>query len=314
MVTQGQRPLWLEIEDKILEHTKQGLNEAEQESVIQKIAAELELKGGDQWLHLRWAVEERLEKRSILMKEFNESLSALKLEDVTDTYHAMMKLTFKLGEKWPRLKESKYRPDVQAIIEEIKLDLQIAKSKELGGQKGVRFMIEQAVDKEVILESLEISEDEYKEVNAIIEAEQAEIARVRELIKGMADKSPEEQVKKLINSNVSEDVILEIGNYDNAVLDSVKKETGAELEEKRRKEEEEAARKKAEAEGPPLEEMPPDQMLEYIEGIREILDFSDQEKEIRIMCDQSSIPKTLVDIAVSEPDKLDELEKQAEGA
>jgi hypothetical protein len=60
--------------------------------------------------------------------------------------------------------------------------------------------------------------------------------------------------------------------------------------------------------------MPPDQMLEYIEGIREILDFSDQEKEIRIMCDQSSIPKALVDIAVSEPDKLDELENQAEGA
>ena len=212
------------------------------------------------------------------------------------------------------MEESKYRPDVQAIIEKIKLDLQIAKSKELGGQKGVRFMIEQAVDKEVILESLEISEDEYKEVNAIIEADQTEIARVRELIEGMADKSPEEQVKKLINSNVSEDVILEIGNYDNAVLDSVKKEMGAELEGKRRKEQEEAARKKAEAEGPPLEEMPPDQMLEYIEGIREILDFSDQEKEIRIMCDQSSIPKALVDIAVSEPAKLDELEKQAEGA
>jgi len=314
MVTEGQRPLWLEIEDKILEHTEQGLNEAKQESVIQKIAAELELKGGDHWLHLRWAVEERLEKSSILMKEFNESLSALKLEDVTDTYQAMMKLTFKLGEKWPKLKESKYRPDVQAIIEEIKLDLQIAKSKELGGQKGVRFMIEQAVDKEVILESLEISEDEYKEVNAIIEAEQAEIVRVRELIKGMADKSPEEQVKKLINSNVTEDVILEVGNYDNAVLDSVRKEMEAELEERRRKEEEEAARKKAEAEGPSLEEMPPDQMLEYIESIREILDFSDQEKEIRIMCDQSSIPKALVDIAVSEPDKLDELEKQAEGA
>jgi hypothetical protein len=168
MVTQGRRPLWLEIEDKILEHTEQGLNEAEQESVIQKIAAELELKGGDNWLHLRWAVEERLEKRSILMKEFNESLSALKLEDVTDTYSAMMKLTYKLGEKWPRLKESKYRPDVQALIEEIKLDLQIAKSKELGGQKGVRFMIEQAVDKEIVLESLGISEDEYKEANAII--------------------------------------------------------------------------------------------------------------------------------------------------
>jgi hypothetical protein len=54
-------------------------------------------------------------------------------------------------------------------------------------------------------------------------------------------------------------------------------------------------------------------MLEYIEGIREILYFSDQEKDIRIMCEQSNIPKALVDIAVSDPDKLDELEEQAGG-
>ena len=37
------------------------------------------------------------------------------------------------------------------------------------------------------------------------------------------------------------------------------------------------------------------------------------EKDIRIMCEQSSIPNALVDIAVSDPDKLDELEKAAEG-
>jgi hypothetical protein len=54
-------------------------------------------------------------------------------------------------------------------------------------------------------------------------------------------------------------------------------------------------------------------MLGYIESIREIMEFSDVEKEIRTMCEQSSIPKSLVDIAVSDPDKLDELEKQAEG-
>jgi hypothetical protein len=53
--------------------------------------------------------------------------------------------------------------------------------------------------------------------------------------------------------------------------------------------------------------------VDYIDSIREIMEFSDQEKEIRTMCEQSSIPKALVDIAVSEPDKLDELEKQAEG-
>jgi hypothetical protein len=32
-----------------------------------------------------------------------------------------------------------------------------------------------------------------------------------------------------------------------------------------------------------------------------------------IMCEQSATPKALVDIVVSDPDKLDELEKQAEG-
>ncbi|UCF55935.1 MAG: hypothetical protein JSW15_07405, partial [Deltaproteobacteria bacterium] len=62
-----------------------------------------------------------------------------------------------------------------------------------------------------------------------------------------------------------------------------------------------------------LEEIPPDQMLEHIEAIREILEFSDKEKEIRVMCEQSAIPTCLVDIAVSEPEKLDELEKEAEG-
>ena len=54
-------------------------------------------------------------------------------------------------------------------------------------------------------------------------------------------------------------------------------------------------------------------MLDHIEAIREIMEFSDQEKEIRVMCEQSAIPKALVEIAVSEPEKLDELEKQAEG-
>jgi hypothetical protein len=54
-------------------------------------------------------------------------------------------------------------------------------------------------------------------------------------------------------------------------------------------------------------------MLDHIESIREIMEFSDQEKEIRVMCEQSAIPKCLVDIAVSDPDKLDELEEKAEG-
>jgi hypothetical protein len=86
-----------------------------------------------------------------------------------------------------------------------------------------------------------------------------------------------------------------------------------ELKEKQRLAEEEAARKKKEAEGPSLEDMSADDMIFYIDSIREIMEFSDVEKEIRTMCEQSSIPKSLIDIAVSEPDKLDELEKKAQG-
>jgi hypothetical protein len=104
-----------------------------------------------------------------------------------------------------------------------------------------------------------------------------------------------------------------MAQVDQGAIDGVKQAMEAELKEKQRLAEEEAARKKEEAAGPPLEEIPPDQMLEYIEGIREILEFSDVEKDIRVMCEQSAIPKALVDIAVSEPEKLDELEKEAEG-
>ena len=52
----------------------------------------------------------------------------------------------------------------------------------------------------------------------------------------------------------------------------------------------------AEAAGPALEDIPADEMLEHIEAIREILEFSSVEAEIRVMCEQSSVPKALVEI------------------
>ena len=104
-----------------------------------------------------------------------------------------------------------------------------------------------------------------------------------------------------------------MAEVDAGALADIKKSIEAELKEKQRLAEEEAAKKKAEAAGPALEDIDPEEVLEYIESIREILEFSDQEKDIRIMCEQSSIPVSLVDIAVSDPDKLDELEKEAEG-
>ena len=52
----------------------------------------------------------------------------------------------------------------------------------------------------------------------------------------------------------------------------------AELKEKQRLEEEAAAKKKAAAAGPALDDIPPDEMLDHIESIREIMEFSDVEK------------------------------------
>jgi hypothetical protein len=96
-------------------------------------------------------------------------------------------------------------------------------------------------------------------------------------------------------------------------INGAKQAMEEELKEKQKLVEEAAAKKKEAAAGPALEDIPPDEMLAHIESIREIMEFSDQEKEIRVMCEQSSIPKALVDIAVSEPDKLDQLEKEAGG-
>ena len=146
-----------------------------------------------------------------------------------------------------------------------------------------------------------------------IEKERAEKERVKTLLEAVENKTKEERVKHLLDNTVSDALIIELAKIDAGARTDIKKSIEAELKEKQRLAEEEAARKKAEAAGPALEEIDPEEMLEYIESIREILEFSDQEKEIRVMCEQSSIPKCLVDIAVSEPDRLDELEKGAEG-
>jgi hypothetical protein len=160
---------------------------------------------------------------------------------------------------------------------------------------------------------LDITAEKLKQVNAEMEKERAERKRVAGLLEAVAGKSDEEKVKHLLTNDVSEKSIIEMAKIGKDAIDGAKKAMEAELKEKQRLEEEAAARKKQEAAGPKLEDIPPDQMLEYIESIREIMEFSDQEKEIRIMCEQSAIPKSLVDIAVSEPGRLDELEKGAGG-
>jgi len=315
----GKKPLWLLIEENFLELSSQDLSEENRERTIQRIAGELDNTGhnvsrhGDNMLQLRWAMDEMSKVGRPFMKDFNEAIAALTLEDLADPISANAKLVRDLGEAWPKIQGSERKADVLRIVEKTKLDLLIAKAKGLSGDEGIRFLIEEKVASEVITKALGITSEKLGQVNTELEKERAEKARVEKLLEAVKEKSNEEKVKHLFANKVSDKLILEMAGVDQATIDGVKQAIEEELKEKQRLEEEAAARKKEEAAGPPLEEIPPDQMLEHIEAIREILEFSDKEKEIRVMCEQSAIPKCLVDIAVSEPEKLDELEKKAEG-
>jgi hypothetical protein len=315
----GKKPLWLLIEENILELDSKDLSGKNLEASIQRIAGELDNAGynvsrhGGNLLQLRWAISEMREVGRPLMKDFNAAIAALTLEDVADPYLATEKLIHEIGKTWPRLKRSERRPDVIRIVENTKLDLLIAKAKGLPDDEGIRLLIAEQVAPEVITNALDITGEKLEQVNTEMEKESAERARVATLLEAAEGKSNEEKVKHLLTNNVSEKLIIEMAKVDQGAVNGAKQSMEAELKEKQRLEEEAAARKKEEAAGPPLEEIPPDEMLEHIEAIREIMEFSDKEKEIRVMCEQSAIPKSLVDIAVSEPERLDELEKEAEG-
>jgi hypothetical protein len=313
------KPLWLSIEENILELDSQDLSGENLETSIQRIAGELDNAGynvshhGGNMLQLRWAMNETHKIGRPLLKDFNTAIAALTLEDVADPYFATNELIHDIGNTWPKLKRSERRSDVIRIVEKTKLDLLITKAKGLPDDEGIRFLIEEQVAPEVITKGLDITGEKLDQVNAAMEKERAERARVATLLEAVEGKSGEEKVKHLFTNNVSEELIIEMAKVDQKAINGAKKAMEAELKEKQRLEEEAAARKKEAAAGPALEEIPPDEMLEHIEAIREIMEFSDQEKEIRVMCEQSSIPKALVDIAVSEPDRLDALEKEAEG-
>jgi hypothetical protein len=313
------KPLWLLIEERILQLDPNDLSGENLETSIQRIAGELDGEGynvsrhGGNLIKLRFAVDKARNAGKPLMKDFNATVSAFTLEDVANPYAATNKILDELGETWPELRSSERRPDVVDIVEQTKLDLLIAKAKGLQDDQGIRMLIEEAVDFQVITQALDITDEKLEEVNELIKKERAEIARVKELLEKVADKSNEEKIRYLFDNDVTEALMIEIGGVTQGDIDAAKKAMEEELKEKQRLAEEEAARKKAQAEGPSLEDIPADEMLDLIESVREIMEFSDQEKEIRVMCEQSAIPKALVDIAVSEPDKLDELEKKAEG-
>ena len=317
--TAEKKPLWLSIEENILGLGSEGLSAGDLEASIQKIAGELDNAGynvsghGGNMLALRGAMNDAQKVGKPLMQDFNAAIGALTLEDLADLYSASSKLIDDMAKTWPKLKISARRADVIGIVEQTRLDLLIAKAKEMPDDTGIRYLIEEKVEDEVITGALEITDEQLGEVHKKIEAELAEQARVLSLLKKVEGKSDEEKVRHLLTNNVTEELIIEVAKLDQGAIDSAKKAMEEELKEKERLAAEAAAKKKAAAEGPALDDIPPDEMLTHIEGIREIMEFSEEEKDIRVMCEQSSIPKALVDIAISDPDKLDELEKKAEG-
>ena len=315
----GKKPLWLAIEENILGLDSQALAQENPEAAVQQVAGQLDKAGykvsthGGRMLDLRFAMNAARNVGKPLMQDLNAGIAALTLEDVADPYVATTKLISEIRKTWPKFAVGDNRPDVVALVEQARLDLLIAAAKGMAGDEGIRYLIEKDVADEVITGALDITAEKLAEVHAQIAAERAERARVAKLLEKVAGKPDLERIKSLFDNNVTEALIIEMAGVDQAAIDATKKAMEAEMKEKERLAAEAAAKKKAAAEGPSLDDIPADKMIDYIEAIREIMEFSDQEKEIRVMCEQSAIPKSLVDIAVSEPDKLDELEKKAEG-
>ena len=274
--TAEKKPLWLLIEESFLALASEDLSEGNREQTIQRLAGELDNTGynvsrhGGHMLQLRQAINERCKVGRPLMQDFNDAIAALTLEDVADPISATAKLVRDLGEAWPRLQGSERKADVLGIVEKTKLGLLIAKAKGLSGDEGIRLLIEEEVASDVITNALGITEEKLAQVNAEVEKERAERGRVKTLLEAVEGKSDEEKVKHLLAKDVSDALIIEMAEVDQGTVDGFKKAIEEELKEKKRLEEEEAARKKEEAAGPQLEEIPPDQMLEYIEKLKNL--------------------------------------------
>lgn len=313
-----QKPLWLEIEAGIQSLTDADFQGGAWEASVRKIAAGLDEKGfnasgtGGHMLDLRWAMEARRKVGRPMLDDLNGAIDALTLDDVANIHAATMGIVRKLGESWDAAKKIDFIRDVGRMVEATGLSLLVEKAKGMEGDGGIRYLREKEIADQSIIDGMEITRERLDEVDAAIAAEKAEIERVEGLLEGVADKPEQERIKHLLNSDVAEELIVSITGVTESAIDDTKAAMEAELLEKQRLAEEAAARKKAEAEGPSLDNIEPDDMLQFIEEIREILEFSNDEKEIRVMCEQSSIPKALTDIAASDPDKLDELEEKAE--
>lgn len=313
------QPLWLAIEVGIAKLGSTDFDGAAKEATVQKMAKALDGGGYNVSRHaanmlmLRRAVAERARVGRPLMTDYTAATEALTLEDVVDPDRATISFTHRVGADWPEFMDLDRRNDLRTIISGIRLDLLVAKANEAGGDQGVRYLIENQIAEVTILERLGIDQAALDGVKAAIAAELAEIEHVRSLLKEVDGQDDVTRAKHLITKDVAAASILTIAGIGQDVIDQANKAMEEEIREKERLATEAAAAKKAAAEGPKLEDIPADEMLAHIEAIREIMEFSDNPDEIRTMCEQSNLPKALVEIAVTDAAKFDELEAGAEG-
>jgi len=315
----AKEPLWLAMERKIMEHASNGIRETDREQILKKIAADLDQAGhnvalhGGNLLQLRYALEETGRNGRPMLRDLNEAIEKLTFEEVENTRKAAASIVDSVGVSWPKLKGADRKPEILDMVEKTRLRFLVEKAKELSEGEGIRYLIASGISRDIVVESLGISPDRYAQETTAIAAEKAERDRVKSLLDAVAGKPDEGRIRHLINNDVSDALILEIAGVAQPAVDKARMAMEKELEEKRRLAEEEARKKAAAAAGPSLEEISMEDRLTHIEAIRDILDLCDKEAEIRQMCDQSNVPKCLVDIAVSDPERLDELEAEAEG-
>ncbi|MBN2244130.1 MAG: hypothetical protein JW793_15700 [Acidobacteria bacterium] len=312
-------PLWLAMEIKILEHAALDSSGPNLETALHTIARELDQSGynvslhGGNYLRLRWALEEKNRNGRPLLEDLYGAVGKLTFEDVENTKKAAADIVNALGSAWPKMKDYERKPALLEMVQKARLGFLIEKAKGLPESGGIRHLIAAEVAPDTIMESLGIPRQRYDQEIAAIKAEKEEKARVRSLLDAVAGKPDEERIKHLINRDVSDALIVEIAGVEPSAVDAARKAMEQELKEKQRLAQEEAKRKAEAAAGPPLEEISMQDRLAHIEAIRDIMDLCSAEKEIRQMCEQSSVPKCLVDIAVSDPDRLDALEAEAGG-
>jgi hypothetical protein len=307
------------METKIAELGSSDFDDGAKEATVHKIADVLDGQGfnvsrhAGNMLMLRRAVDARAKVGRPMMNDFNAATEALTLDDVVNPIQATIAFAHRVGADFPDMLDLDRRGDLRTIVDGIRLDLLVAKAKEEPEDKAIRYLIENDVAESTIIARMEIDEAKLQAVKDAIAAELAEIEHVKSLLKDVEGQDDVARAKYLIQKDVVEASILNIAGIGQDIIDEANKAMEEEIKEKARLAAEAEAAKKAAAEGPKIEDIPSDEMLEHIEAIREIMEFSDDPGEIAAMCEQSNIPKALIEIATTDVAKLDELEAQAEG-